>query len=230
MATWLRSGRECLLDTLFPPRCAGCGEAGAWWCEACNGNVVRLRWPVCPGCQRGTPLGQFCANCRAAVSLTGILAAARFREPLTFGVKALKYRHAKVLAPILAAYQVRTLENFPRRDRVTLVPVPLHPSRERRRGHNQAALLARSIGEATDRPVCHDLQRVRSTVSQTGLDRAGRRANVSDAFAWHGPPLEGAIVMLVDDVVTTGATLDACAVVCRAAGAREVWGLVVAQR
>ncbi len=86
------------------------------------------------------------------------------------------------------------------------------------------------VAEACGQRLCHDLHRVRHTQSQTGLNRRQRAANVTDAFAWTGQSLTGQRILLVDDVLTTGATLDAAAHTLRAAGAREVWGLVLAKR
>jgi ComF family protein len=112
------------------------------------------------------------------------------------------------------------------------VPVPLHPWRRLRRGFNQADELARRL----EVPTLRALRRTRATAPQTGLSAGARRRNVRQAFAispllshaWRGTLLEGRIVVLVDDVRTTGATLDACAATLKAAGAREVRALTVA--
>ena len=107
------------------------------------------------------------------------------------------------------------------------IPVPLHPSRRRQRGFNQAADLARHVGI----PVVPALRRVRATATQTSLPAARRNRNVRDAFAvarWDGS-LDGASVVLIDDVSTTGATLEACAGVLKQAGVREVRALTAAR-
>ena len=108
-----------------------------------------------------------------------------------------------------------------------VVPVPLHHSRRRRRGFNQADDLAKGLGV----PVCRALRRVRATETQTGLPAARRHRNVRDAFApaRRAPRLAGAVVVLVDDVSTTGATLDACARVLKQHGAIEVRALTAAR-
>jgi ComF family protein len=111
-----------------------------------------------------------------------------------------------------------------------VVAVPLHPDRHRQRGFNQAELLARELrrslllGEPPGR-----LVRVRATVPQVGNDRLHRWENVRDAFAWRGPELDGRPLMLVDDVATTGATLEACATALKSAGAGRVIGVTVAR-
>lgn len=122
------------------------------------------------------------------------------------------------------------LARHPRLERAVLVPVPLHPRRLAKRGHNQAMLLVRALSRTAGIPVAGQLRRERHTPSQTGLDRRTRRGNVAGAFRWHGPPPEGRTVLIVDDVVTTTATLDACAEACRKAGIRESWGLVAGKR
>lgn len=110
-----------------------------------------------------------------------------------------------------------------------LIPVPLSAARRRERGYNQAEELARRLSVARDRPLDTALERVRATRPQVGLDRAARHANVRDAFAWRGPPLRDANVLLVDDVLTTGATADECAAVLKGAGAGWV-GLITVAR
>jgi ComF family protein len=139
---------------------------------------------------------------------------------------ALKYEGRRSLArPLAAMMRVRGAEMLAGADWV--VPVPLHPSRLRERGFNQAADLARHVGG----PVQHALRRHRTTGAQTGLPAARRRRNVRGAFALArgSEGLKGSVVVLIDDVSTTGATLDACAEVLKEAGVREVRALTAAR-
>lgn len=197
---------------LLPARCVACNQTGSWWCDQCASQVRLVDSPV--------------YHHRDA--LNGVWAAAYFRKPLAAGVKALKYRHTRAVSEDLARYLVPPLEHIGSGSAV-LVPIPLHPSRRRKRGHNQAELLARSVARQTRTPYRTDLKRIRNTPTQTELHRTERFNNVVGAFAWRGskPPVK---VILVDDVVTTGATFEAAAMACRAAGVREVWGLAVAYR
>jgi len=112
-----------------------------------------------------------------------------------------------------------------------LVPVPLHPKRLRERGYNQSYLLAKELGKLTGLPVVADsLVRERHTSPQARTLTVGeRRGNVADAFACRDRRLEGKPVILIDDVSTSGATLDACALALKEAGAASVWGLVLAR-
>lgn len=219
-----------LIDWVLPAQCVGCDRLGQWWCLACDGQVVLINNPDCPRCHRLTPYGRYCPRCRRQSQLTGVLAGAHFREPLPRAIRALKYRHAAVLAPSLSRYLLIALARYPRLQQAILVPVPLHPAKLAERGRNQAELLAMPVAKATGLAVSNGLIRTRQTRSQTGLSRRERAGNVAGAFAWKGNPPSKRVALLVDDVCTTGATLNACAAACRAAGFKEVWGLVVARR
>jgi ComF family protein len=185
-------------------------------------SIARLR---CPRCRRAA---SYVDRARAIGAFDGALRAV---------IHALKYEGRRSLAKRLAAMmRARGAEILD--GAAWAVPVPLHPSRRRHRGFNQAADLARHLGVPTRRA----LVRRRATSTQTGLSAAGRRRNVRDAFTlantWLGPqrehaerhPLRGSIVVLVDDVCTTGATLEACARVLKeGAGVREVRALTAAR-
>jgi predicted amidophosphoribosyltransferase len=108
--------------------------------------------------------------------------------------------------------------------------VPLHPQRLKTRGYNQSELLARELTRSLRlRPPSAHLRRTLDTPPQVGLDRLRRQRNVARAFRWEGPPLHGEPVLIVDDVATTGATLDACASALKEAGSGSLTGLVLAR-
>ena len=143
------------------------------------------------------------------------------------GVHSLKYRNVRAAAPTLAGLLGPSLEPAPPGD--ALVPMPLHRKRLRRRGYNQSALLAREVGKLTGLPVEENvLVRTRDTPPQVGLSYAERVRNVAGSFACAGD-VEGRSFILVDDVVTTGSTMFACAETLKAAGAASVWGLALAR-
>jgi ComF family protein len=157
------------------------------------------------------------------------LAAGAYDGALRAIVHALQYDGRRSLAkPLAALMRSRCEELFRNAD--CLVPVPLHPSRRRARGFNQALDLARRLG-ADGLPVHQALRRVRATPTQTGLPAAQRHRNMRDAFtsARLAPPLRGCVAVLVDDVSTTGATLEACARVLREMGVREVRAVTAAR-
>jgi ComF family protein len=156
------------------------------------------------------------------------MAAVAYEGPVESAIHRFKYEGWRVLAPVLADLVVDRLAAEPSPG--VLVAVPLHPRRQRSRGYNQSELLARELrGRLRLARPPGRLARVRDTPPQVGQDRLHRRANVAGAFTWQGPPLAGAPVAVVDDVATTGATLDACAAALRAAGSGPVLGLTIAR-
>lgn len=220
--------RARLLDALFPPKCAGCKARGHWLCPDCLRRIERLSEPLCGVCRQ--PIAPGVAHgCRSGVASVSLLVAAGFHAgPLREAVHALKYqgRHgiAATLAALLAPVLVPLL-----REGDLVVPVPLHPSRERERGYNQAARLAAELTYLHPVEVVPAaLRRTRDTAQQTTLSGTQRAANVRGAFTATSPLVAGRRVWLLDDVCTTGATLGACAQAVRQAGARQVMGAVVA--
>jgi len=202
------------LDLILPPRCVVCGKVETWLCESCLDRLSLLTEPVCPKCGRLWKGPGLCAQCRDHPPLVdSIRAPFLYQGPIRELIYAFKYRGAQDLASLLAQYMAEFWRRFPEEVDV-IVPVPLHPDRERQRGYNQAALLAEALGRLIERPVALEaLVRVRPTRSQTKLNAIERRRNVADAFACvRGEDMGGRDIMVVDDVATTGATLDACAV------------------
>ena len=219
------------LDLLFPPRCVACGRFGSLFCASCLAQVEPLLPPMCKRCGRPTPSGSICSLCRRMPSaLDGIRSAAMFEEPLRSAVHHFKYNNARELAAPLASLLRDCWHRLPLPGDV-LLPVPLHERRRRERGYNQAALLARELGQLLDMPVIEEaVQRERQTLPQVGLSARERRENVAGAFHCPEGAMRGRRVVLIDDVCTTGATLGACATALRQDGqAAAVWALTVAR-
>ncbi|MGC9025587.1 MAG: ComF family protein [Chloroflexia bacterium] len=226
---WVRLGQG-LLDLLFPPRCVGCRQMGAWLCPSCLDQVERVEGPTCERCGRPLPAPGLCRTCRAGdTPLLGIQAPFFFEGVIQKAVHELKYRGRRVLAgPLgeLLAAHLSTL-SWPVS---TIAPIPLHRERERDRGYNQAALLARALSTRCGWPLLNGgLVRWRNTRPQVGLDGAARLENVRGAFRWEGSEAPPRRVLLLDDVCTTGATMEACAQALLEAGAEEVRGLALAR-
>jgi ComF family protein len=219
-----------LLDWLLPPRCGGCARLGGWLCERCSRRIRRLDEPLCPRCGRELPFAGASCSCRTRLKhLARLRSAAAYEGPMPPAVHRLKYRGWRALAPPLARLLVARLvvDGVPA---AQVVAVPLHAARQRRRGYNQAELLAGEVRQALRLPQPPGrLVRVRDTRPQVGLDRLRRHANVQDAFRWQGSPHAGAPVLLIDDVVTTGATLEACAAALASAGFGRVSGITLAR-
>lgn len=219
-----------LLDLLFPSRCVGCGLRGIDLCQGCLSTVRALDPASCPRCARPSRLGGLCPICRRyAGPLAGIRAACAYDGVVRKAIHSFKYRHRQTLAGPLVRLVERELQLRPLQVDL-LVPVPLHPGRLRERGYNQSALLARQLGERLGVPVLGLLERRRETAAQATLRAAARQANVRGAFhCLEGTSLSGQRVGIVDDVCTTGATLEDCARALQGAGCASAWGIVVAR-
>jgi predicted amidophosphoribosyltransferase len=209
------------LEALAPRRCAGCGlPAPGDVCEAC----VELSLSLAAPASRALPFGA----CHAALP---------FEPPVRAIVHHAKYRGRRGAAAVLGALVVERLWPVLTRGPthqpppgLLVVPVPLGRRRRRGRGYNQAALLAAALAGQAGAPLAASghAVRLRDTAPQVGRRGEERRANVHGAFAWRGPPLHRASVWLVDDVVTTGATLAALATALQQAGASRIEGVAAA--
>ncbi|MFN2484623.1 MAG: ComF family protein [Candidatus Limnocylindria bacterium] len=213
-----------LLDVVLPPSCGGCGRFGALLCPACRAT---FRPPV-PAVDRffaadaGVVIGDAVEVAVSAFAYEGALR--RALQRLKYGrVARLARPLAETAAPAFASIRSRA-EPAP-----TAVPIPLHPLRERQRGYNQAALLAVELGRIARIPVRDVLVRRRLTTKQHTLDRAARIRNLAGAFVARPGTAVPASVVLIDDILTTSATLESCAAVLRAAGVGRVYGFTIAR-
>jgi len=218
----LRELGPALLDLVFPPRCAACGEPpgpGTPFCALCAGAVDPVPDP-CPRCGRPGSGARDCAPCALAPpGFGGLEAAGLFGGPLADAVHALKYGGRAALAGPLGAWMASRLAPAPG---LTVVTVPLGRRRHVARGYDQAALLGDALARSARlRRLRGALRRTRETPPQVGLDRAARVRNVEGAFTARAT-VRALDLLLVDDVVTTGATADAAARALLAAGARSV--------
>jgi ComF family protein len=219
-----------LLDLLYPPRCAACGDplascAEEPFCGTCSTAVE----PVPPGCARCGMPGPHptCGACLAdPPAFTSCQAASLLGGPVADAVHALKYRDRPALARPLGIW-LATRVVLP--EGVAVVPVPLARARRLSRGYDQAGLLARWVCRARGHLLlAGGLARIRETRPQVGHTRAERLRGVRGAFR-AGPAVRGRHVALVDDVVTTGATASACAEALLEGGARSVSLVAVAR-
>jgi len=226
------------LDLVFPPLCPVCdGMLGAGrrdpLCGGCWEGFERIAQPWCRCC--GAPLGieGLCGACRGRrPRFAYARAAVRYGDLVREAIHAFKFGGRRGLAnPLGDLLAGLGLSALPGAAPDALVPVPLHPRRARERGYDQALLLARRLERAWSVPVVADaLVRAVPTQPQTDLDAAARRRNVRDAFAVRRPELIGdRHIVLVDDVLTTGATAGECARVLARAGAAAVGVVTVAR-
>ncbi len=221
-----------LLRVVLPLRCLLCGDRGSGGRDLCAGceRDLALNTPCCPRCalplEAPAPLCGECIDREPPFAATW--APFRYEHPLDLLESRFKFRGDLAAGRVLASLMIeRALDaGLSRPD--AIVPVPLHVSRLRERGYNQALELARPLARACGIPLEADLlRRTRATVAQTGLDATARRRNLRDAFAVSANHPIPAHAVLIDDVMTTGATVRECARVLRRAGVQrvDVWAL-----
>jgi len=204
-----------VIDFLFSRYCLGCGREGDFICSFCRQRLPRR--DLHPYHLTGQRF------------IDGIYSPFFFQGIIRRAIVELKYRNLKAVSATLANLLSECLKDNSLPGEI-LVPVPLHPKRVRQRGYNQSLLLCRDLGRIIDLPVAgNSLFRSCHTRQQVDLSKEERRLNVAGAFSLHGEELKEKEVLLVDDVSTTGATLDSCAKVLKAGGSRKVWGLTIAQ-
>lgn len=220
-----------VVDFLFPQWCVGCGKEGKFICDSCRRSLPRVMPPLCPKCGKPQSSGTLCPTCVSwQAEIDGIRSPFRFDGVMRQAIHQLKYRNLRALAEPMAKLLNDYLATYPIPGEV-LVPVPLHRKRLRERGYNQSSLLAKELGKLADLPVVDNcLIRQKHAPPQTRSSTVEeRRSNVAGAFVCRDHRLQDKQVLLIDDVSTSGATLDACAAALKAIGATSVWGLVLAR-
>lgn len=219
------------LDFLFPQYCVGCGKEGDFLCYSCHQSLSRITPPLCPKCGRPQPSGILCPDCISwPAEIDGIRSPFRFDGVMRQAIHQLKYRNLRALVKPLAKLLWDYLTTNPVPAEV-LVPVPLHQKRLRERGYNQSGLLAQELGKLTNLPVVNDcLIRQQHAPPQARTSTVEeRRSNIANAFTCRNHRLRDTQVLLIDDVSTSGATLNACAAALKASGTTSVWGLAMAR-
>lgn len=234
------------LDLIFPIECLGCSRDGFWLCEDCFKEIRLKPRQYCLNCKKENEWGEFCQPCGVNYNLDGVWIAALYDELLVSrAIKNLKYYFVSDLAGDLSRLIILFIDELLKQSRVLkyslppsilnfsdnlIVPVPLAKKRWRWRGFNQAELLARKVALKYNLELdSRSLIRTKHKKPQAKLSEIRRLENVKECFSWQDGDLNKRNIILLDDVVTTGATLNECAKVLKAAGAGEVWGLVVAK-
>ena len=218
------------LDWLFPPVCGGCNRTGCRWCPESQQQVKPVPEPFCHVC--GLPLSRpgLCKACIDAHPPYEVLRSwVVFEGPIRHALHSLKYRRNVALGDTLAQYLAEYVRKLGWQADL-VVPVPLGRQRMKERGYNQAGLLAKPLSiiqnwNYSPRPIF----RVRETRSQVGLSAMERRENLSDAFRADSARVSGKVILLLDDVATTGSTLTACSDAFTKAGAKAVYALTLAR-
>jgi competence protein ComFC len=227
---WLYRTLWTGVDWIFPPRCGGCGKFGVLWCNACQASVNQLDSLICPRCGSFEPHGCLCSEClQSPPPYTALRSWGQFGGALRLAIHRIKYKNDLGLAERLSRNLVDLYLSLSWPvDLITAVPLSL--KRKSERGYNQSNLLAYPLARATGVPYKPNaIDRARDTRSQVGLTATQRRENVRGAFIARSSLVEGRIVLVVDDVTTTGSTIQFCAQALLEAGAAEVYGLTLAR-
>lgn len=235
----LSAVNQAALHWLWPQVCAHCREdlpkeAPSPLCPACQAHLAPDRPPFCQRCAE--PLAGARAHClrcsQRLFSCERIRAAFLYRDAAVSLVHSFKFRGWRSAARTAGVWMGQALPLFPELGRAdALVPVPLHARRRRERGYNQALLIAQGLSEAADSPVEELLVRMRETRPLWAMTRAARRDSLAGAFACPQPrQVEGRRLWLIDDVCTSGASLEGCAEALLQAGAASVQGYVFARQ
>ncbi len=231
---------RAVASLFYPALCAVCSEPigyDDYLCSACKGKAPRIKPPFCATCSQpfdGAITEAFsCANCgQRDLHFVAAVAAYRSRGVVRKIMHDFKYGHQIHLRHPVAEWLIETLDDPRLRGRRfdLVIPVPLHPTRKRERGFNQAELLAQLLSARAGLVMNNALERIRYTTTQTAFDRAERMENLRDAFRLRKKAhVRGLRVLLIDDVLTTGSTLSECARVLKAAGAISVHAATAAR-
>lgn len=231
-AAFLRAYRTYIqaLDWLFPPQCAGCGKPGSHWCSESQINLRRLVEPHCPSCGLPQLQSELCDSClKRDPSYNQARSFAYYDGHLRRALLNAKYRRDQALGLIFAQF-LKQLLSEQKWEVDAVVPIPLSTERLRQRGYNQVDLFARPLAlmkQFEFHPKA--LLRIKETVSQVGLSLEARWHNLENAFEVKPDLVMAKNILLLDDVMTTGATLTAASDALAAAGAQTVYCLTIAR-
>ncbi len=223
-----------VLDFVFPLRCPGCNKKGTWFCDACLAELRPVESFTCTVCGGDAIKGITHPRCQGKYTLDRLISIYEYEGPIKKAIHWLKYKDVTGLAKILSDLMVEEVQELGLDfgfDTI-IIPVPLHWRRAWKRGFNQAELLANCFGKSLNLTVRDGLlRRTRNTEPQIKLRHNERQKNVAGAFEvpkGKKKEAKGRDFLLIDDVCTTGATLNACANALKRSGARYVWALTLA--
>jgi len=226
---WLKQLQNEVTEFLFPCVCIGCGKFGDFICVECSRKLPRLLPPVCQRCGKPEPSAHLCTECwKKHKGIDGIRSVFIFEGLIRTAIYELKYYNLRYICRILGKY----MADYYRQNNLVgdyLVPVPLHAKRYKQRGYNQSELLAARLSELTGVPMlANALRRVVDNVPQARTASIDERlANVEGIFKCETDLVAGKEIIIIDDVCTSGATLEACSEALRRAGARRTFGFTL---
>lgn len=220
-------GIEAILQLLAPFDCLGCSQEGTLFCKACRNKHFKALAGYCYRCLSPVASSRLCPACRAATALENVWVAAEYDALARQLVQCLKFGRARSAAQLIAQTMHKQLPAFPA---AIVVPIPTANRRVRERGYDQASLIAHQFAKRRGL-FCQPLLRRQGSTRQVGANRTTRRTQLQGAFYFAGPSkqLPGSII-LVDDVLTTGATIEAAAIALKEAGAAHVSAALFAHK
>lgn len=233
---------DSFFDLMFPKFCVGCKKEGAYLCRDCKDLLQIYHFPFCPMCKNKISNREKCSRHQSCKQSRVKLCLSPFSYDnilIKNLIHNFKYEFIKSIGPELAVFMTESIKKsalLNRQDaiplnRILIIPVPLHRRRLAWRGFNQSEILAREIAKDLSLELFRGLKRIRNTKPQIDMpDREKRDENIKDAFVCEKPKkIKHKIVILIDDMITTGATIEECAKVLKKSGAKEVWALTVAK-
>lgn len=231
------------LDFLFPKTCLLCNKEGKLLCLNCF-KTLKPKDPSCPKCSKKNELGQFCSDCKKDFALNGVLVAGDLSNiNLEKIIKLYKYHFIKDLGETLAGFMYNFLKNnilanpilkhesskYLDLNDYLIIPIPLSNKRLKWRGFNQSEILAQHLAKKLQLPISLELKRIKHRTAQAKLDQRERQSNLQDCFLWTGKSLAQKNILLIDDICTTGSTLNEAAKELKKHQAGAIWGLVLAK-
>ena len=228
-----------LLDLFFPKICCGCGKFGIYLCLKCTKEILQIDL-VCPNCEKPAIGGITHPLCHKKYGLDGLWSLGIYRNPLKKIIQKLKYKFVSDVADVLVNLMIEYWAKYTpvfigeiKKDRGfgwMVVPVPLHPKRQKWRGFNQSALLGQILSKKLGLDYQELLQRTKHTKPQVGLASWERKKNIRNAFALNLKfKIENLKLLLIDDVWTTGSTLKECCYVLKRNGEKKIWAITLAR-
>lgn len=225
--------KEFFLDILFPKFCFRCGKEGEYLCPDCFSLIDILEKQYCPFCSKPKIVfnGKTCSSCQGR-NIEGLYCATSYKDPIVrelisqfkyYGVKDI----SKPLAALIVAHFLNLENNQFISDNFILVPTPLHKKKLKERGFNQSEELGKVISTFLNKPLKNVLIKIKPTSNQVGLTKDERKENLKGVFRCSEHINKK--VLLIDDVFTTGSTMEECAKTLKESGAKEVWGVTVSR-
>jgi len=239
MFKFLNQFKTWVLDLIFPRECLGCGTENDWICSDCSDKIEFRQEQDCYSCRKPSITGQVCKDCKTQTSLDKVWIAADYdQETVQQSIHWLKYKYVEELGERLAEILARFVKQHKLIElsaldasRTIITAVPLNKKRYLQRSFNQSGLIAQNLAEHLELEYFPQIiRRIRNAPPQAQLNREERLVNVKDAFDMpEDYDLSGRTIIIVDDVLTTGSTLDECARVFKRNNADKVIGLVLAR-